>query len=88
MTARHRYAAHYLYTPSSGYLKRYGVEMEGERLVRIFPVDGEMERTEWLPGVIRLEWSAKGRRWEVWHDYPFNFAEMKPAAGTRRRRLP
>lgn len=86
MTRRHRYAAHYLYTSSSGYLKQYGIEIEDMRVVRIFPAAAETESTEWLPGVIELEMSSD-HQWEIWHYYPFDFIHMMSVSETQRRRL-
>ena len=49
-----RYASHFLFFPDYGYLERHTVEMCGGRIVRIFPLEEEVESTEWLPGVIAL----------------------------------
>lgn len=83
---KRRYAAHYVHTPSRGYLKQYGVEIGGGDALRIFPLEEEVEGTEWLPGVIRVEMSPE-QRWEVWHYYPFDFINMTPVSETRRTRL-
>ncbi len=86
ISIKHRYVAHYLYTSSSGYLKMYGVEIEGGRLARIFPFTEEVENVEWLPGVIKLEMTPEYGL-EIWHYYPFDFTKMMPVSGTRRKRL-
>lgn len=49
-----RYASHYLFLPGHGYLKQFSVETEDGRIARIYPLSGEAEDTEWLPGVIVL----------------------------------
>lgn len=49
-----RFAAHYVYMPGRGFLKRFVVETWEEGVVRLFPLTGEVENTEWLPGVIVL----------------------------------
>lgn len=49
-----RYASHFLFIPSYGYLKQYVVETEKGRVRHIFPLTQEVEDTEWLPGVIVL----------------------------------
>ncbi|MDR0892044.1 MAG: hypothetical protein LBN24_05470 [Mediterranea sp.] len=50
-----RYASHYLMLPGIGYLKRQVVELSEKGTVeRIFPLEGELESVEWLPGVIAL----------------------------------
>ena len=49
-----RYAAHYLFLPGTGFLKQFVVEMVNEQLTRVFPLEEEVENTEWLPGVIAL----------------------------------
>lgn len=49
-----RYASHFLFFPDYGYLERHAVEVCRGRIVRIFPLEEEVESTEWLPGVIAL----------------------------------
>ena len=49
-----RYASHFLFFPGYGYLKQYAIEMEEDRVKHIFPLTGEIEDTEWVPGVIAL----------------------------------
>ena len=49
-----RFASQYVCLPGRGFLKRYVVEMSGGQIVRLFPLTGEVENTEWLPGVIVL----------------------------------
>lgn len=78
-----RYASHYVYVSGRGYLKNHGVEVEAGHAVRIFPLEGEMADTEWLPGVLRVE---EGK--QVFHYFPFDFIALQPVAGTRRRQLP
>lgn len=82
---RKRYAAHYLFTPSSGYKRLQGVELADGYVVRSFPLTEETEATQWLPGIIRLEQTPEG--WEAWHCYPFDFNAMCFVDGTRRTRL-
>lgn len=47
-----RYASHYLYFPSFGYLKSYAVEVDAGRVIGFVPFSGEVEDTLWLPGII------------------------------------
>lgn len=49
-----RFASHYLFLPENGFLKQYVVELDGERVIRLFPLTEEIESVEWLPGVIVL----------------------------------
>lgn len=49
-----RYASHYLWVPGEGYLRQQVVEVRGCRAVRHYPLPGEVEGVEWLPGVIVL----------------------------------
>lgn len=49
-----RYASHYLYLPSYGFLKHHLVEVEGGVVTRLLPFSGEVEDTQWLPGIIVL----------------------------------
>lgn len=50
-----RFAAHYLFLPSIGFIKQYVVEiMEGGSVQHIFPLTEEIESIEWMPGVIAL----------------------------------
>lgn len=86
LTKHRRYVAHYLYTPSRGYLKLHGVEIDGKSLIRIFSFTEEMENAEWLPGIIKLE-ITPDHRVEIWHYYPFNFINMMPVFETQSRRL-
>lgn len=76
---KHRYAAHYVHVPGRGYVRLQGVEVEEGRVVRLFPLEGETSRTEWLPGVLTID--EEGR---LYHEYPFDFTAMQPASGTLR----
>ena len=50
-----RYASHYIYLAGYGFLKGHAIELnEKHGVCRIFPFTGEVESTEWLPGVIAL----------------------------------
>ena len=50
-----RFAAHYLFLPSIGFIKQYVVEIiEGGSVQHIFPLTEEIESIEWMPGVIAL----------------------------------
>lgn len=49
-----RVATHSLYLPDGGYLHRMVVELEQGLVTAIYPLDGELENTSWLPGVIVL----------------------------------
>lgn len=49
-----RYAASYVYLPSGQICKRCVVELEGQQVVRSFPLNEEIESTIWLNGIILL----------------------------------
>lgn len=50
-----RYASHRLCIAGKGFLPhRYVVETEEGRVSRLFPLEGEPEDTEWLPGALLL----------------------------------
>lgn len=50
-----RFAAHYLFLPSVGFVKQQVVEVAEEGYVKdIFSFTEEIESVEWLPGVIAL----------------------------------
>ena len=49
-----RYAAHYLFLPGHGFLRRYVVQMREGCVEVLFPLTDEIENTEWQPGVIAL----------------------------------
>ena len=49
-----RVATHSVYLPDGGYLHRMVVELEQGIVTAIYPLDGELEDTSWLPGVIVL----------------------------------
>lgn len=49
-----RYAAHYVWSGKTGFLKQQVIEMEKEKVCRIFPLSEEIESVEWFPGVIVL----------------------------------
>jgi len=50
-----RFASHYLYIPSYGFLKQYVVEIEDNgQVTDFFPLQEEVESIIWTPGVIRL----------------------------------
>lgn len=51
---RKRFAAHRLFIADRGYLKHQVVELEAGRVRDIYPLQGEQESTEWLPGIILL----------------------------------
>lgn len=60
-----RFASHYVYIPSFGFLKQYVVEINDEgNVVAIYRLEEEIESTIWTPGVIRL----------MPHDYPLEQA--------------
>lgn len=102
-----RYASHFLFLPGHGYLKQYAIEMEGEQVIRIFPLTEEVENTEWLPGIIALLHPKSPLFFDIdnllsavpqgieeelpalipFSFFPFDFTEMRPAAGTRHRQL-
>lgn len=83
-----RYASHYLYIPGQGYLKRHVVEVEKGCVVRIFPLSTEMGGLSWFPGVIALWPDGENNAFVPYLYYPFDFTNMLPVAGTRRRQLP
>ena len=51
---KRRFASHFLYVAGYGYLRMHVVEVEDGVPVAIYPLSGETEATEWLPGVIAL----------------------------------
>lgn len=48
------FAAHYLFLPGHGFLKQQAIEVEGNRIRRVFPLTEEVENTLWQAGVIAL----------------------------------
>lgn len=78
-----RFASHYLYAPDTGFLKQQVVEMEGEYVVRFFPLTEEIESVEWLPGVIEL--TQVKDKFCAYLLFPFDFTMMQPVAETRRQ---
>ncbi len=82
-----RFASHYLFVPESGFLKQYVVELEGERVVRFFPLTEEMESVEWMPGVIVLSKEKAEDLFSAFILYPFDFTTMQPVAETQRKQL-
>ncbi len=66
-----RVATHAVYLPDAGYLRRMVVELEQGIVLRIYPLQGELEDTSWLPGLIVLP----SRPEEVWqYDIPDAFS--------------
>ena len=49
-----RVASHSVYLPDGGYLYRMVLELEQGVVTGIYPLDGELENTSWLPGIIIL----------------------------------
>ena len=50
-----RFASHYVYTPSLGFLKQHVVEINDEgHAVSLYRLEEEIESIIWTPGVIRL----------------------------------
>lgn len=50
-----RFASHYTYIPSYGFLKQYVVGINNEGVVvTLYPLREEVESIIWTPGVIRL----------------------------------
>lgn len=49
-----RVAAHALYLPDVGYLRRMVVELDQGIALRVYPLQGELEDTLWLPGLLVL----------------------------------
>lgn len=80
-----RFASHYLYKPETGFLKQQVVEIEGEFVVKFFPLTEEIESVEWMPGVIELV-SVEGSFY-AYLLYPFDFTTMQPVAETLRKQL-
>ena len=74
-----RFASHYLYAPDTGFLKQQVVEMEGEYVVRFFPLTEEIESVEWLPGVIEL--TQVKDKFCAYLLFPFDFTMMSPKLG-------
>lgn len=90
----HRYASHYLWVPGEGYLRQQVVEVDGCHAVRHYPLPGEIEDVEWLPGVIVLLPAylpppfPSYARLVPCHLFPFDLTSLQPVAGTRHRLLP
>ncbi len=49
-----RYAASYVYLSPGQVYKQSVVELEGEKVIRLFPLKEEIESTVWLDGIILL----------------------------------
>jgi len=50
-----RFASHYVYTPSLGFLKQHVVEINDEgHVVALYRLEEEIESIIWTPGVISL----------------------------------
>lgn len=50
-----RFASHYLYLPSCGFLKQYVVEFGmNDYIAALYPLKEEVESTSWVSGVIIL----------------------------------
>lgn len=49
-----RYASHYIFIATEGYLRQGVVEMDEGRIIRLFPLTEEIENTEWLSGAILI----------------------------------
>lgn len=49
-----RVAAHALYLPDVGYLRRMVVELDQGIALRLYPLQDELEDTLWLPGLLIL----------------------------------
>lgn len=49
-----RYAASYIYLSHGQVYKQFVVELEGEKVTRLFPLKQEIESTVWLDGIILL----------------------------------
>ena len=64
-----RVAAHALYIPDVGYLRRMVVELDQGIALRVYPLQGEMEDTLWLPGLLVLPSHP---------DEPFHYAAPEP----------
>ncbi|NDV81947.1 hypothetical protein [Bacteroides sp. 51] len=63
-----RFASHYLYIPSYGFLKQYVVEVNNDgHVTALYPLREESESIIWTPGVILLvtpEWLTKIEEWQ------------------------
>lgn len=49
-----RFASHLIFIPSYGYLQYHVVELADGHVEDLFPMTGESENVEWLPGAIVL----------------------------------
>lgn len=85
MPTKRRYASHFLFHPEKGWLKLYAVEVERGNAVRIFPLEGEAEDVEWLPGAIRLV--REDGVFASFYFPDFDFKAMQPFCETRHIRL-
>ena len=70
-----RFAAHYLFIPSFGFLRQYVVEISDKGVVvRVYPLVGEMSSVEWYSGVIAILPRTFGEEevieWHVAHQNP------------------
>ena len=81
-----RIASHYIYLPGHGYLKRYAVELSGEKVKRLVPCLVEEAFTEWLPGVLMLHstphWQAEELHPHLLDKLPDHFSEEQLAGAS------
>ena len=58
---KQRFASHYLFIEGHGYVARHVVELEDGIPVSVYPLTGELEHTEWRPGLLALLSVAPGK---------------------------
>ncbi|MBQ8673686.1 MAG: hypothetical protein IJ511_06525 [Bacteroides sp.] len=82
-----RYASHVIIHPEKGIRKQAMIEVAEGKVIRMAPLQEELEDVQWLPGAIILSEEADKSLLPYWN-YPFDLTSMQPVAGTRRRQLP
>ena len=82
-----RYASHYICLSPDHYLRQHVVETIDGQAGKVYPLEGEPEDVEWLPGVIALAEDPDGIV-RAYHFYPYDFTALRPVDETQRRQLP
>jgi hypothetical protein len=62
----HRYYSHYTFIYPDIYVKNYIVEMDNNgKIIRIFPYDREVEKTEFYSGLLAFIPEGESPEWEL-----------------------
>lgn len=78
-----RFASHYLYIPSHGFLKQHVIEIDSNGYVTtLYPLKEEVESVIWIPGVIAfitapLLQDVKERQWKGSNIIAFEQKDIK-----------